>query len=380
MEFLLTSYIYPLKEPIVLSHHLGFSLDNPRTKLEVKVVKDYLLRAYESGYDYKFPVHSDERIITIEGILEDFRNTLSSNDLVVAETFAHYNREHIFDFLASLWMIARFEDEGLGEELRQEHRRMRAEGSLGFFMLGNDHRLVQQPKDLAHYCCLLSLLSHTEYESYFGRTFLADPDPIDPREPTAKVWQEFVLFGIASRDYPNSQDELRWMFWPYIREALCRVAAQLDTAFAQGLTEKLLYVGGLLKIVAHDTRDKKTRLMLLTSIIELLLTHNPNFSRFNVEDSISKQFQLKASVLIYLNNRIRDINAVKNRLRTIYQQRSNIVHENFQAVEKYIQSLSKKEGEEEYFDDLIVDLYAYVRAILEEYLKDQALVEFLKDN
>jgi hypothetical protein len=139
-------------------------------------------------------------------------------------------------------------------------------------------------------------------------------------------------------------------------------------------------VGGLLKIVAHDTRDKKTRLMLLTSIIELLLTHNPDFSRFNVEDSISKQFQLKASILIYLNNRTRDINAVKNRLRTIYQQRSNIAHGNFQAVEKYIQSLSKKEGEEEHFDDLIVDIYGYVRAILEEYLKDQALVEFLKDN
>jgi hypothetical protein len=111
-----------------------------------------------------------------------------------------------------------------------------------------------------------------------------------------------------------------------------------------------------------------------------LLTHNPDFSRFNVEDSISKQFQLKASILIYLNNKTRSINAVKNRLRTIYQQRSNIAHGNFQAVEKYIQSLSKKEGEEEYFDDLIVDLYGYVRAILEEYLKDQALVEFLKNN
>ena len=29
-------------------------------------------------------------------------------------------------------------------------------------------------------------------------------------------------------------------------------------------------------------------------------------------------------------------------------------------------------------DDLIVDLYGYVRAILEEYLKDQSLVDFLK--
>lgn len=380
MEFLLTSYIYPFKEPLVLSRRLGFSLDNPRTDLEVTVVKDYLLRAYESGYDYKFPVHSDEPIVTIEGILEDFRNTLSAHDPVVAETFARYTREHIFDFLASIWVVARFKDEGLGEELRQEHRRMRTEGSVGFFILGDDHPLIQRPQDLANYCCLLSLLSHTEYESYIGRTFLADPDPIDPRQPTEKVWQEFMLFGIAGRDYPNSQDALRWMFWPYAQEGLRRMAAQLDTAFAQGSTEKLLYVGGLLKIVAHDTRDDKTRLMLLTSIIELLITHNPNFNRFNIEDSISKQFQLKASALVYLNDKTRDINSVKNRLRIIYQQRSSIAHVDFQAVEKYIQSLSKEEGKEEYFDDLIVDLYGYVRAILEEYVKDQALVEFLKEN
>jgi len=203
MEFLLTSYIYPLKEPLVLSRRLGFSLDNPRTELEVEVVKDYLLRAYESGYDYKFPVHSNEPIVTIEGILEDFRNILSANDPVVAETFVHYNRERIFDFLASIWVVARFEDEGLGEELRQEHRKMRAEGSLGFFMLGDDHPLVQRPQDLANYCCLLSLLSHTEYESYFGRTFLADPDPIDPRQRTEKVWQEFMLFGIVTEVLQN---------------------------------------------------------------------------------------------------------------------------------------------------------------------------------
>lgn len=119
---------------------------------------------------------------------------------------------------------------------------------------------------------------------------------------------------------------------------------------------------------------------MLTSIIELLLTHNPDFNRFNVEDSINKQFQLKASILIYLNDKRVDINAVKSRLKIIYQQRSNIAHGNFSAVNKYINSLSKKEGKEEYFDDIVVDLYKYVRAILEKYLKDLKLIDFLKEN
>ena len=69
---------------------------------------------------------------------------------------------------------------------------------------------------------------------------------------------------------------------------------------------------------------------------------------------------------------------IKRRLRIIYTQRSNIAHGNFKAVEKYIRNLSKKEGQEEYFEDLVVDLYVYIRAILEEYLKDITFVEFLK--
>ncbi|MDZ7957359.1 MAG: HEPN domain-containing protein [Aulosira sp. DedQUE10] len=141
-----------------------------------------------------------------------------------------------------------------------------------------------------------------------------------------------------------------------------------------------MYVGSILKIVSHEVNDIRTRIVMLTSIIELLLTHNPDFNRFNVEDSINKQFQLKASILIYLNDKRVDINAVKSRLKIIYQQRSNIAHGNFSAVNKYINSLSKKEGKEEYFDDIVVDLYKYVRAILEKYLKDLKLIDFLKEN
>jgi hypothetical protein len=48
-------------------------------------------------------------------------------------------------------------------------------------------------------------------------------------------------------------------------------------------------------------------------------------------------------------------------------------------VEKYINNLSKKKGEEEYFEELVSDLYYYIRAILEEYLKDLPFIEFLKE-
>ncbi len=380
MEFLLTSFIYPIQEPLTLSKQLGFRLDNPRTVDEIETVKEYLLRAYDSGYDYKFPIHSEEDIVTVESILITFRNTLSEKDYYLKDKFAQYERESIFDFLASIWILARFEDEGIGEVLRKEHQEMREEGKSGFFLLDDDHPLFKNAENLANYCSLLSLLIHTEQDSYFGRSFLIESRTIGSERPAERVWQKYLMFGIASHSYPESHDESKWIFFPYVKEKIISVSELLERAFESGLQEKLLYVGSILKIITHEVSDIRTKVVMITSILELLLTHNPDFNRFNVEDSISKQFQLKASILVYLNDKTVDINVVKSRLKTIYHQRSNIAHGNFSAVNKYISSLSKKEGKEEYFDDLVVDLYKYVRAVLEEYLKDISLVDFLKEN
>lgn len=48
MNFLITTFIYPVPEPIPLSKHLKFYLDNPRTDEEIAYVKEHLLKAYDS--------------------------------------------------------------------------------------------------------------------------------------------------------------------------------------------------------------------------------------------------------------------------------------------------------------------------------------------
>lgn len=378
MEFLITGFIYPLSEPIILSEKLGFRLDNPHTDFEISIIEEYLNRAYESGYDYKFPIFSDEPIVTLEEILFNFREKFTAEGQYVADYFETYNRDSFFKFLAGIWVIARFDDEGLGQELREAHKELVKEGHHGFIMLEDDHPIIQNSKKLTNFCYLLSLLIHSEGDDYFGRSLLIDPEMVDERRPTERIWNQYLMFGLASQTYPEGNDSLNWIFLPYVLEKIVNVSRLLELSFNEGNEEKLLYIGGILKIVSHDTRDIKTRILLLTSILELLLTHNPNFSRFNVEDSINKQFQLKVSILVYLNDRNRDINAVRNRLKTIYAQRSNIAHGNFGEVNKYIKKLSKKEGQEEYFDDLVSDLYTYIRAVLEEYLNDQKFVDFLK--
>jgi hypothetical protein len=380
MEFLLTSYIYPLERPVELSPTLRFSLDNPRTEHEINVIRDYLSRSFNLEDTNNLPLDTEDGFFSIKSALFEFKNRLSCFDPVVRQRFDSFTGEDIFAFLASIWIVARFDNDGLGESLRQEYDTMNEKGMPGIILLEEDHPLVVRTDLLGNFCCLLSLLIHTESNSYFGSTLLARHEVIDLRQPSLQIQQDFLMFGSASFCYPDADDELRWRFFPYARDEIDRVVAQINNAFGRGLEEKLLYIGGLLKLIGHETHDNKIRLLLLTSILELVLTHNPDSNRFNIEESINKQFQLKASILVYLNDKSKEIDSIKKRLKTIYQQRSNIVHGNFKELDKYISSLPKKEGQEEYFDSLIGDAYSYARAVLEELLKDQGFVEFLKAN
>lgn len=173
----------------------------------------------------------------------------------------------------------------------------------------------------------------------------------------------------------------------HIKEDIVKVSHQLETLLNNGMEDKLLYIADLLRVIGEDMKDQRQTLVTLTGIMELLLTHNPNHNRFNVEDSISKQFKLKASILIYLNDKSRNIDDVKKRLGEIYTQRSNIAHGNFKTLKEYIdkelKSLLKTDPDAE--DSYVLaylnrDLRIYLRAILEEIIKDQSLVNFMKEN
>lgn len=377
MEFFLTKYIYPLSEPIALSNHLGFCLDNPREREEIEIVRDYLVRAYESDYDYKFPISSTDDIFTLEYAIDNFRNQVDPTDSYIHKIFESYSKDNIFEFLAQIWIIIRFDDGGLGAELREEHEKERQAGKRTVFLLDDDHPIIRGEEKLGSYCHLLSLLIHCENSEYMGRQFLVESQRIDVTQPTKKIWRDFLFFGMCLGNF-REEDSLNWLYFPYVRNKIIQVSQTIEQAFDKGLEEKLLYIGNILKITSQNFGDEKTQVILLTSIVELLLTHNPDFNRFNVEDSISKQFQLKASILVYMNDRTRDISAIQRRLKVIYSQRSNIAHGNFKVLNKYINGLSKKEGKEEYFDQLVTDLYFYVRIIIEEYLNDYSFVEFLK--
>lgn len=384
MNFLMTSYVYPLPEKVPLSRTLNAFLDNPRTEEEVQAVANYIRRSYSVRSAFRIPERSAEGIVSLEKVLHEICEILPSLDSNWARLCGSFDPKRLYEFMARMWVVARYDDKGQIEDARQRRQEMRDRGEVGIILYEKDAPVLKNSRELAEYSYLVSLLLHTQENEYIGHSFVLDSDPsqFGEDERNWHLCREFVMFYLALRQYGDTtyEEEMRWKLLHRAKGRLGEVVALLDSAFQKGHREKLMYVAGLLKTVGEDVSDEKVKLVTLVSIIELLLTHSPNYSRFNVEDSISKQFRLKASLLIYLDDRSRDLDQIKNRLKIIYGLRSNIAHGNFVAVSQYIARLSNREGEEEYFSDLIADLYIYIRAILSEYLRDPALVEFLKEN
>ncbi len=387
-NFLLTKYFYPLEKPITLSGYLRVQFDNPRTEKEIEYAKRFLTDQYDSGivgvlppHSGVLPPHSKEDVVTLEMIAKSFRDAYSKEDEYVKDFFKGYKRKNLFDYFAKMWCVIRFDDEGEVQRIDSAYQEMKDKGEKGFVLLEAEHPILKNTEILLNYTPLLALLSHTERKEYFGHDFILDPDQLNKRVLLQNFTPHLLMLASANIDYQKErliQDGVMWGFsWKFGSKQILKNALLLDKLFENGHADKLLYIGNLLGI-ANRTHDEKIKLLMLTSIIELLVTRNPDTSRFNVEDSINKQFQLKASVLIYLNDKENEIDELKKRLKTIYQQRSNIAHGNFGELENYKRKLSKKEGEEEYFEDLVIDLYSYVRAIIEEYLKDTKFVEFIK--
>lgn len=392
MNLLTTFYIYPLSKPIVLSKTLKLFLDNARTDEEVKLVERYLIRSYKDEASLRLPIMSDEPVVTIEDTILRFRDVFAPIDSYVARMFDTYKRDSVFQFLARLWVFARYDDEGEIERSNEKHRNIPDElKGRSLTLLNDDHPLVKNSSICADYCHLLSLLVHSEADGhYFGDAFLEEEeygDLVFSRKGFS-FWKNFMLLGSpvvhykhdASVKLGNLPRDWNWRFLPTAIETIRHVTDQIEMLFSQGAIDELLYVGNMLKVASDSSLDPRMKIVILTSIIEMLVTRNPDNNRFNVEDSISKQFQLKASVLIYLNDKSRNLNGLKQRLKKIYNVRSSIAHGNFGEIQR-IEREARKQIEESYpFEEFASDLYLYLRAIIEEYLKDRSLVEFLKQS
>jgi hypothetical protein len=383
MNFLFTTWIYPLKAPIVLLENPHFVLDNPRSAKEIKQVAALLENNYHQQLSHFFPPTAEEEIISLDWMISEFRKRFKPFEPLIAKILSHHKSKTVFESFARLWLIARYDDEGQSNILQRTSKKMKKAGKVGLVILEDEHPIIRNSTYLRNYLSLLTLLIHTEGDDYIGRPILISSAdfPMLGAVFDEHLWQNaFTTFMIASTTAYDkmSTDKLSWTFFPYVNDRLLLVRDSIARSFSEGNGELLMYIGNILRVVQHDARDIRVRFILLISLLELLLTHNPETTRYNVEDSIGRQFRLKTGIMLHLQHHNLNIFAAEQRLKQLYNLRSAIAHGDFKEIDKYKKSLNKKAGAKEYFDQVVVDAYFYLRAVVEQFLKDADFVKFIK--
>ncbi|TXF90443.1 hypothetical protein FUA23_06540 [Neolewinella aurantiaca] len=394
MNYILTTYIHPLENRILLSENRKLFLDNLRTDEEIEELYEIINTSYNnvpeaySFGDMRFPPeHENKDIITIELTINRFLESLPKSEYV--EKFKDkLTQDNSLKNLAQMWVVIRYDaDESHSQpssKLIINTKFLVDEESdtkeLNWF--DGTHIRFKKFEEAYHYSSFLShLIVPDQDDDYYGDLIVPYEQDFNQLNHINRELNRNIVFFCLSLPRDNSEHSPPWKYQLSISlNNIIDWANQIEPILNDEY-DTIMYIGSLLANVNSKINDDKQKLVSLVGVIELLLTHNPNFNRFNVEDSISKQFKLKTSILLYKNDDSIDLIETKKLLTTIYNQRSNIAHGNFKAIKKYIKSLGKyDDGDEKGFDVLVGKVYEILRVVLKEYIKDPKYIHFLKDN
>lgn len=385
MFIFLTPYISPIKKKITLSKHFGFYFDNPKSKEEKEFVHDLLKKSFDLSDIYddfqhqRFPMKKEvpnDDVVTMESIIEKFCNLhfgKKESKKIIADLEG--NLDKIINFYTKYWVIVRYDNPEMLKELsgiRKINKENRDKGIKGFVMVEDDHIFEKRSSYLISYSNIISLFS--KQEDYFGWNFLIT-DEYRQKLPKVSIMRcllNQMIDLISKKKEPNSPEFNFLVLIENIKPIISSIDIGLKNKTIE--EEMLLYIGDTLS--SKPQENKFSCLVRLVGIIEMLITHQPDFNRFNVDESITKQFILKTSIITHMAYKSRELEKIRNDLREIYSQRSNIVHGNFKEVNKFIKKLKK---EERYFDDLIINCYFFVKICLNKYIEDPKFINFIKE-
>lgn len=362
LQFLVTKYVGVLPEPLRLYEKFGYVLDNVRTEKERDELAEYLWRIlpqkWKTGeWRGGHPPDPSERSLGWQ--IDRFLGRAPSNNSDVEDGLETFKR------LAEVLIVLRYTDT-LGVWVPKEGDDEWAE-QLAYESL--EQRLIT-------YATLLAFLSDASpVDEYYGGNELTYPaggtGPVD-EDSGGRVFLRASTQLVTDAAHPPQLDQL---FWPTARNGIVSAAREIADGMDGGHTDTLLYAGDVLR-AASDTHDARFKLVLLVGAIEMFLTHNPDTSRYNVEDSIGKQFILKTSILCYMSGR-KDLTRSRHDLRQLYSLRSAISHGNFSALSKL---LKRPTNVDDAIADIVHATYDLLRIVIRQFLRDPPFVTFLKEN
>lgn len=376
MKLVLTKFLFPIKEKQILSKKFNLYFDNPRTKEEINYLTQYIKTSENPlKHTVTYWLFMDE--IWFKDLLLNFKKNVNTP---YVKTFFKKEKKNIYSnpihTIAKMLVVIRYDDKWESEKLWEIYKKNWEEW---FFLLDDDNPIVKSFNETVSFSSLLTLIAKDNINDWNNHDFLVHNKERDLNEFSfdRKLNQSlfFSRMYFYNRDYEDeasAQVDFE-LFLKQINIWAEKIDLFLENTNSDEL-ERFSFIAT--EIQRISSLDEKSQLVAIVSVIELLVTHNPNFMRYNIEDSISKQFILKVSYIMYLDNCKINLNLLKSKLKLIYNLRSNIAHWNFKEINKYISTL----WEDEYFYDIVEEVKKILQVVLRKYILDSSFIDFIKDN
>lgn len=390
MDFIMTTFMYPLdinNRPRIFGK---LYFDNPRTAEEVNYVahrlKEMNLADRPSFADR--PGQVPEGYMTLMSIY-DYLYKNNESDVVIQDFNKRYGMlKDVYKKLARMWIIVR------SEEIINE------EDTKGQYAVYIDE------EDKSKLCIINDCpLSVTEYNKekisdYFAlMTFLLGDGSLSTNliglgysshyQQTKGIFVNLLIIATSKPTNRNKErDSYSFGVFRFVEPKIVALSKKIGDKYKDKkflfLCEKIHRMLDLYNI------NQEMAFVELISIIEMLLSHNPDSGRFNVEDSITKQFVGKMILLLYENDKTKDLNYLKKELKFAYSIRSAIAHGDFNNLEEQLNKLFSffnftRDGKGiEYKDNedalahLLGDAWDWLKVVTNLYLDDEKRLELIK--
>ena len=339
----------------------GVYFDNPRTNVEVKMVASILRRACSS----LIPFSEIKDTILLKKVKDIFYEKYKDND-VVQLSKKENQYKNIYYHLAKNWIIIRFDyqDGVINEEntllSNEEIIRLNGQNTLNCYK-----NYVKTVK----FINLLTFIS-LDNDRLLEQSLLI-PECFNLFQKDFKVVEDLIWRWLPT--YTNTKNGDLDDFTDF--NSLFTKLKQKESLIIEKLDDPLInYIADNLEVY-RQLDDDKMKIVSLVSMIELLIAHKPDGERYNIDDSIRKQFCNKILLILHLNNRLEDIEQTERLLIHIYDLRSAIAHGNFKSIGELCEKVYKWRLKN---DKNFVDIYNfcveslmldYINGVLQDYLK-----------
>ena len=386
IDFIMTKFMYPLdvKKRQVFFGKLYF--DNPRTTEEINYVAKLLKQInYEcaGGFPDRLGVFPDD-CITLMTIYDMFYKNNCSDPIVEEFNQKYGELKNIYKKLARMMVVIRSTDIIDIEDTKGRFTFYKKDDSIAL-ELHNNPKLTYSDyneEKINNYFSFLSFIldSNSINNNLFGRNLY-----------TYKRFNDIFLnlLVVASNDYKEMNEELyRFGLFRDVEENVLKVSKKIGERYTDRkflfICKKIHYLFTIYNLNADMA------FLEIMGLLEMLLTHNPDASRFNVEDSITKQFKGKLLMILYEKNNNLQIDNVEKELKFAYCVRSSIAHGNYTELEKNLSQLfnfyeMKKDGQGFEYENSKDALYklihhsmSWLKDVVELYINDEQRLELIK--